>query len=443
MNLIIIGGGISGLFMAYLAKKNKNYSNITIIERTENIGGLLQGFHYPEGRYFDKGTHLFRESGIKVIDDFLTSSFEESSMFYLPNHAYSGCIFNGKLQNYSHYPFTTDNYIRTATIDHLKNCRHQYNYENLRSYCYTAFGSEYSDRVLLPIAEKIYNRSSEDLSHDALKIIGQDRFLSANHDEWKCISSVSSLIAYPDQENLPEHIKNPYRRVYSKKQGTYSFVIGIANSLRSQGVNILTKKEIVSLDKNSIRFTDGNQIKILEFDKLAFATNIFATSKILGIRFPHVKHDKPLQHYVFNLELSKTPTSKLSFFYNFDSLKNFFRVTNYSRITDNSHDQRLSVEILAGDEAHINSKSTRQCLSELKHVGFIDDETEVIFERIEHLESGFPMLTNKNKDFISLLNTSVTKHAGEHFFLGRDEDHPPFLQNDVLRSICKYFPRYL
>lgn len=443
MDLIIIGGGISGLFMANLAQKINPSYNITIIERSNHIGGLLHGFHYPEGYYFDKGTHLFRESGIDAIDSFMTSQLEESTLFYLPDHAYSGCIFEENLQENSHYPYIKDSKERRSTIEHLVNSQREYEFSSLENYCYSAFGETYSKNTLFPIAEKIYRKSSDELSHYALKIIGQDRFLSNSHSEWEHVSFFNSLIAYPDQRKMPESLKNPRRRFYSKQKGTFSIVNGLAEKLRNNGVNILTDTEVLSINSHNIDIRENEKKRILAFDKLAFATNIFITSKILGAVTEKPNHDSPLEHYVANIILSQTPTSELAFFYNFDNPDSFFRVTNYSRIVNDDTDKRLSIEILKESNKPVSKKDIQQAISKLIEVNFIEDCTKTTFEKIEKLENGFPMMTNKNHQFASLVRDAILKKASNHFFLGRDDENLPFLQSDILHSIYRNLPRYL
>ena len=53
-NIIIIGGGITGLLANHLLKKK---FNTFIIENTNNIGGLLSSIKFKD-MYFDYGTHI-------------------------------------------------------------------------------------------------------------------------------------------------------------------------------------------------------------------------------------------------------------------------------------------------------------------------------------------------------------------------------------------------
>jgi len=61
---VIVGSGIGGLISAWRILSVDNTAAITIIERSSQPGGLLSGIVYPNGLYFDIGTHIFQETGL-------------------------------------------------------------------------------------------------------------------------------------------------------------------------------------------------------------------------------------------------------------------------------------------------------------------------------------------------------------------------------------------
>ncbi|MCP1314518.1 MULTISPECIES: NAD(P)-binding protein [unclassified Halomonas] len=443
MSLVIIGGGISGLFMAHMALKADPERDITVIEKADHVGGLLCGHHYPEGYYFDKGTHLFRESGIADIDSFMTHVPPESALYYLPDHGYSGCIFNGKLQENSHYPLVQNVQLRQETVQYLKNSTPDHDTSNLSTYCRSVFGPSYSDHISIPMAEAIFHKKACELSFNALSIIGQDRVLSFDQKEWRQASNTTSLVAFPDQRKIPDTLKNPRRRFYSKEKGTFSVVDGIARRLQERGVKIWMNTDIMTIDDHRIDVRHGGNNHTLEFDTLAFATSTFATANLLNIDIQTSRFDRPLEHHVIHMVLSHAPISELAFFYNLDRPDHFFRVTNYSRILNVADDTRISIEVLRNDQTPIDDKDVRTYLADLCTLGFIHPSTSIVFHRIERLASGFPMMTNKNRQALSSLATSIEKVAGTRYFLGRGETTAPFLQSEVLASIHKHFTHYL
>ena len=57
MNNIVVGGGITGIFSAYLLKSLYPEKNVVIIENDNELGGLLKSKCYKEYGKFDFGVH--------------------------------------------------------------------------------------------------------------------------------------------------------------------------------------------------------------------------------------------------------------------------------------------------------------------------------------------------------------------------------------------------
>ena len=66
-NIIVVGGGILGIFCALYLRKNKN---VTIIEQNSKIGGLFNSIKSKSGIFYDHGCHFARETGIKKLTDY-------------------------------------------------------------------------------------------------------------------------------------------------------------------------------------------------------------------------------------------------------------------------------------------------------------------------------------------------------------------------------------
>ena len=64
--IIVIGGGPAGLTAAYELQKN-NYSEITILETTNHLGGIATTATY-HGNHMDMGGHRFFTKSKVVMD---------------------------------------------------------------------------------------------------------------------------------------------------------------------------------------------------------------------------------------------------------------------------------------------------------------------------------------------------------------------------------------
>jgi protoporphyrinogen oxidase len=65
---VVVGGGIVGLLASYLA--TKNFENVFLVERSNEIGGLLSSFE-RNGVIYDYETHIPALTGIDDLDEIL------------------------------------------------------------------------------------------------------------------------------------------------------------------------------------------------------------------------------------------------------------------------------------------------------------------------------------------------------------------------------------
>jgi len=90
MKIVIVGGGVAGLTLAYLLKK-KGLA-VTVLEREDRVGGLARSFRY-EGWSIDIGPHRFHTDD-KVVKDFIHEIMQDrlieiprnSKVFFCDEH---------------------------------------------------------------------------------------------------------------------------------------------------------------------------------------------------------------------------------------------------------------------------------------------------------------------------------------------------------------------
>src|SRR5687768_10173523 len=68
MRTIVVGGGVSGLLCAILARRD---GPVVVLERGAGLGGLLSSRDGPDGTWFDHGTHVPQETGDPEVDALL------------------------------------------------------------------------------------------------------------------------------------------------------------------------------------------------------------------------------------------------------------------------------------------------------------------------------------------------------------------------------------
>ena len=55
----IVGGGISGLYMAYKLLKEKKEKSVCIFEKDSRLGGRILDYHFKEAPNIDVGKYCF------------------------------------------------------------------------------------------------------------------------------------------------------------------------------------------------------------------------------------------------------------------------------------------------------------------------------------------------------------------------------------------------
>ena len=104
-NTVIVGSGISGLLCALILCRQGEGQNIIIVEKNNELGGLLGRFHYDEWGDFDYGPHNLLETGIEELDKLLFNLLPESEWQFLEGSRrdLAGVYFNGVLQKHTPY----------------------------------------------------------------------------------------------------------------------------------------------------------------------------------------------------------------------------------------------------------------------------------------------------------------------------------------------------
>jgi protoporphyrinogen oxidase len=449
VNYLIIGGGISGLVSAHALLKGNPSAKITIVEKDKNLGGLLAGIEYKdENLYFDTGTHIFQETGNQELDQLLLNSVPSSDLIRFPigQGDICGTVFNRNLQKNSHFPDLRqykNNNILKSILKHLNDLeevpliRREVSLDNVAT---ARFGKEFTQNVIAPIFEHTFGLGINSLSAFALLLTGWTRVIIDDEREWMCNSNNShyrSLIAIPEQRNLPRNLHHGRRSFYSKSKGSKSFIQGLATSLDQRGVKILNNCTVTSFESGDLNFTlkDSNSNEFsLKPDKVIFSNGVIGAAKIIGVNLTNYHFEKPMRHRVIDVLLKGSCDSDLCYLLGLDKSCDWYRVTNYSAITGNRSDRRLTIEVL-GDKRGDSKNLVSKCLSQLKDISFLKS-SGADFSRIRDLPYGFPTPSVCNFKGIAELWLDLRTSLPNNVLLaGIGSYQSLFFQNEVVSDI--------
>ena len=176
-SVVVVGGGVAGLVAALLAIR-KGY-HVSLVESSSECGGLLGSFRGTDGRSYDYGTHLLRDTGGDRLDQLLFGDLAADDWQRLP-HLKTGAYFSGTYSQQTRFP--NANFLPKATYEQglaetLRSLPGERSYDTARDYLVDRFGATFTRHVFAPIAQKFYGTALENLVTHALGIFGLNRII--------------------------------------------------------------------------------------------------------------------------------------------------------------------------------------------------------------------------------------------------------------------------
>jgi protoporphyrinogen oxidase len=457
-NIVISGSGISGLLSALLlCKTSKN--NIYVIEKNNQIGGLLKAFNYGENGDFDYGMHNFLETGVPELDKIMFEVLPESEWQILDGSKrdLAGIYFNGKLQKHTPYidlrNLSNEDY-RLCLADFFDNLNKNIEKntaqdveKNALDYSIDRFGKVVTEKAIAPALEKVYKTPAHTLDYMATLFTPMSRITLFDEPLIKNLIKSDILrdrIAFVDQRNLPLDKSSGRRGYYPKKYGMYRFVEALKRILIENKVIFLTGSEITSIDYNNQKInsveikTPERNNKIGDIDKLIWTANLPLLGKFLKLEFNDLKYDKPLKTVIVNILLNKKPEmDDLYYFFCYAPQFNTFRLTNFINYCDGASRNNaypICMELLVEDEQVKNLKLLEElAIKELHDFGILAENTKITFTKAEVLESGFPMPSKNNINSLKVIREGIKSLNLENLYnLGILAEKNLFFQTDVL-----------
>lgn len=425
---VIIGGGVSGLFSAYLLAKSNKYE-VHIVEKTDKLGGLLKSFDYGEYGHFDYGAHNILELGIKEIDDFFYNllpqdEWQTTTTINGQIRALTGLLYNKKLQTNSPFIDIRENKNIKEYIGDFFNNLNNTNYEieninKLDAYSYSIylFGEKITNEIITPALKKLYGIHPKELNSMVLFLTQFTRIvLFEEHlmEELVDCKKIGSRLSYTEQLNLPNKYLAHLRSLYPSKFGIYRVIDAIEKKLKDMNVIFHFNSTISEINYNnhSIESITINKEK-LKIDNLISSVGLYPLSQMLNLEHSNnYKFDSNPKTVITNLLIDKKLNcDELSFIYSYDENSSIFRVDNYinycnEAIRNNTYP--ITIESLHFGEINKN-KLEDKLINELIEYNLISKETKISFIKTEILDYGFPLLTQNNINIVNELRENIKK----------------------------------
>jgi len=451
-NVVIVGGGISGLVAALLAAR-RNARNVFLVERESTVGGLLRSFDYGAFGHFDYGMHNMFETGVTELDAMLFDLLPRNEWQLLEGNRrdLAGLFYQGRLQRNSPYPD-----LRMLTGERREACVSDFfaqinagiaiDQSSAYTYARTRFGQWIADNVLGPSVEKQFGRPAEEMDVMATMLTTMNRVVIFDEPAI-CNLMKSDLlrerIAYPEQRNLPLAWASGKKAYYPKRYGMYRLVEALCQELAKMGVSILTSTQVKKLNTSNARVDSmvldcaGIERELDHVHQLFWTAGLPSLAPLMGVNLKALPFDKPLKTVVVNILLNKPlNVDDLYYFYCYDHGHMTFRVTNFSGYCEGAKragGYPVAVELLVSQERPDFSELEKYAKDELDAFGVLQPDTEMLFVRAEPLAAGFPMPSLKNMSSLSVIRESIrSANLTNLAMLGILSEERLFFQRDVL-----------
>ncbi len=454
--VIIAGSGVSGLLSALLISEQQPDKTITIIEKNDEIGGLLRCFDYGEYGRFDYGAHNILQTGIREVDDLLYGLLPEDEWQKLEGSKrdLAGIYFNHTLQTHTpyidirnlgeHYKSALAGFFANLPEAVSINSSDERN-SDVYSYAVQRFGKEIAESAIVPSLRKIYKKEGRELDYMATLFTPMDRI--ALYDEpliadLTLSPALRKRIAYCDQRNLPLDRSTGRSAYYPRKYGMYRIVDAIKKVLEQRKVTFLTGHEIsaVSYNKENIESITvknaTNDFQIDSIAKLIWTSNIPLLGRMLRIDYNGLSFDKPLKTVIVNILVDQQPLmGDLYYFYCYTEGFHTFRVTNFSNYCEGAYRNGaypIAMELLV-DESMLKEDLASIASEELRQFKVLPENCRILFAKAEPLDSGFPMPSVNNIRSLNHIRDSIAAlHLSNLCVLGILAEKNLFFQTDVL-----------
>lgn len=389
---VIIGGGISGLYFANLAK-NDDY---ILFEKSDKIGGYCGTFK-TSNFIWDYAGHFYHFKNEEIKKEFINALGEKNIITQKKN---TKIYYKGK---YIDYPFQKnihqlekEEFIECLYDLYTKNEKE--NYDNFLDMLYGKFGKSIVEKFLKPYNEKLYACPLEKLDKDAM-----GRFFPyANIDDIIRNMKENNDITYNDTFLYP-------------KEGAQSFLDYLYNNLDK--TKVLLKSKIIEINEkeNYVKIENGQSIY---YEYLINTSPFNELISLLDNKY--IQISKKLSYnkvLVFNIGFEKDSKNKEHWIYFPDKNINFYRIGLYNNILG-TNKMSIYVEIgFSKNEVIDIDKEFNETIKNLKKCNILSDENQILEYNSIIMDPAYVHINTKELNIVNEIKDNL--EANDIYTIGR------------------------
>ncbi len=427
-NLVILGGGIAAISLAYFLQNKSHIRKITIIEKERKIGGLLRSFKH-NNIFYDVGPHIIFSKHIKtlkIIKDILKD--------YNTLERFNKIILNN---NFIEYPIENNLYqmkkndLNLAFKHFMNNPYEDFDPKNMLQFFLKTFGEGITNLYLAPYNQKIWKFDPSFLDLQMVSRIPKPPV----NDIVNSAKGISST-GYKHQKFF----------YYPKSGGIETLLKAFKNKLNKK-VEIFTNFNIDQIDKSSNKWVIKTNRKVVTADKIVSTIPLDNLTKIYSNKNAKIKsYGEELKYNSICIGIftvSKDYSGNNFAFTIPDKDVIFHRISKLDFLgTNYMHNNGCTylLEITYNPKTSFNIKKDQileKCINGLKRIKFIKSKKEILshtFKSFSHAYVVYDLNHKKNTNFLKnfFKNESILLHGrfGSYKYLNSDQ----VIHNSILLS---------
>ncbi len=447
--ILVVGGGIVGVFAALRARQLRPSSRILLIEQEDALGGLLRSDQHPNGLSFDRGTHVLSQTGVPAIDSLLFDDLNEADWHHFggPHRDLAGLLMEGELREGSPFlPAPTrlvmERLSEKADAAEPPQTIHCSLFDTLLG----LHGGALVDAVFRAPIRNLYRSELEELDPFVAGQLPLSRVVAGGLGDWLArmgAADFRQLVACPDQRKLPAHLASPLKAIYPRRMGIGQLFEHLRPLMGLVGIEICLSTRIAGLSLS------GRQIDALGLQSvssvetftgplhLIWAVPPFQLLSMLGLPKPAASFVPGWRTVI--VDFCARLTRPLGCYYYIDYGDNdWFRLTNYSALCDEAADREASpftFELWSRSGDLDDAAAHTLIVQRFLQLGLIKVATDVSDVRLRRTAQGVLFATTGNMAALRMLADTVNVAAPNNFTsIGMLSQPGLFFTGDMLRN---------
>jgi oxygen-dependent protoporphyrinogen oxidase len=288
--ILVLGAGISGLSYAWYLKKHHASAQITLLEKTERLGGWIDTDH-NQGFHFEKGPRAFKAAKSSSILELVKELHLENEMVWTEEKKLDRYLwFQEKLHCLPQGLFSflcstvTRPFVKALLTEWSKPKFH--GDETVWEFACRRFSKEVASRFFDPLVVGIFGGDARQIS-----IVSCFPKLKEWEEKEGSVTRgmLRALKSKRNQPKFSEHVPHlPLSAFYSFRSGMQTLVDGLAKQLNAE---IVTRAEALQIERQGAEWIVHSTQGIRVADHLCFALPAAETARLLKPLVPDLAQE--------------------------------------------------------------------------------------------------------------------------------------------------------